>query len=221
MVAILDRSGREVTVVPEESGSALRSVAFSPDGRRLLTSRAAVGDPGPTGDQVVIWDWEAGDAERTLDTPAARAVPSPTGDLVATTGTGQTVDLWNPTTGRHLVTLLGHTGSIADLAFNADGSRLATASADGTVRLWDPDTGEQQLVLRGHIGLVTSVSFSPDGSQLASASADGSVRVWALELDDLIAIAQHELTRSLTDEECQEYEHLERCPTPERRDTPR
>jgi WD40 repeat protein len=160
----------------------------------------------------VTWDWEAGDVEQTLDTPAEHVVPSPTGNLVATAGTGQAADLWSSTTGRHLAALVGHTGAITDLAFSADGSRLATASADGTVRLWDPDTGEQQLVLRGHLGLATSVSFSPDGSRLASAGADGSVRVWALDLDDLIAIAHSELTRSLTDEECRQYQHVDRCP---------
>ena len=212
LVAILDASGHQVAVVREEPGLAVRSVAFSHDGLQLLTSRAAQGSPDPTVERVVTWDWETGDVEQTFDTPAALAVPSPTGNLVATTGTGQAADLWSSTTGQHLATLVGHTGAITDLAFSADGSRLATASADGTVRLWDPDTGEQQLVLRGHLGLATSVSFSPDGSRLASTSADGSVRVWALDLDDLIAIARSELTRSLTDEECQQYQHVDRCP---------
>jgi WD40 repeat protein/DNA-binding SARP family transcriptional activator len=212
VVAILDPSGRQVAVVREDPGFAVRSVAFSPDGRHLLTSRVPQEHPDPTAERVVIWDWERGDVEQTLDTPAGLAVPSPTGDLVATAGTAQAADLWSSTTGRHMATLVGHTGAITDLAFSVDGSRLATASADGTVRLWDPDTGEQQLVLRGHIGLATSVSFSPDGSQLASTSADGSVRIWALDLDDLIEIAQSELTRSLTDEECQQYQHVNRCP---------
>jgi hypothetical protein len=40
------------------------------------------------------------------------------------------------------------------------------------------------------------------------------VRIWALELDDLIAIAQDRLTRSFTEEECRQYLHAERCPDP-------
>jgi hypothetical protein len=36
--------------------------------------------------------------------------------------------------------------------------------------------------------------------------------VWALKLDDLIDIAKKELTRGLTDEECRQYLHVERCP---------
>ena len=57
------------------------------------------------------------------------------------------------------------------------------------------------------------VVFSPDGSKLASiCEADGLVRVWALDLDDLITIATDRLTRTLDDDECRQYLHLERCP---------
>jgi hypothetical protein len=33
--------------------------------------------------------------------------------------------------------------------------------------------------------------------------------VWALHLDELIAIANDEVTRGLTDDECRQYLHLE------------
>jgi hypothetical protein len=37
------------------------------------------------------------------------------------------------------------------------------------------------------------------------------VRVWALDTDDLIEVADHEITRTLTDEECRQYLHAA-CP---------
>ena len=58
---------------------------------------------------------------------------------------------------------------------------------------------------------MSDVVFSPDGSKLASAGP-GLVRVWALDLDDLIAIADTKVTRTLTDEECRQYLHVARCP---------
>jgi WD40 repeat protein len=213
VIRILDRRGREVATVREEAGYGIVSVAFSPDGDRLVTTSFPIDPLASGGGQVVVWDWETGTPEQTLDASAAAAVHSPTGDLIATTADGaQAADVWDLATGQHLVTLEGHTGFVNDLTFSADGSQIATASADGTVRVWDAHTGEQLIVLRGHLGLVSDVSFNRDGSQLASTGADGIVRIWALDLDDLIEIAEREVTRTLTDEECRQYLHIPRCP---------
>jgi hypothetical protein len=38
------------------------------------------------------------------------------------------------------------------------------------------------------------------------------VRIWALDLDDLVEIAENGLTRTLTDEECRQYLHTASCP---------
>jgi WD40 repeat protein len=167
---------------------------------------------------VVTWDWSEGDIVRIIDTPAREALSSPTGELVATTtqlptptGMGGPVDVWDPTTGRHVATLAGSsTGVVLDLAFDADGSRLAASGQDGTVRIWDPSSGEQVLALPGHYPAF-SVAFSPDGSRLASVGSDGVVRVWALELDELVNIAEDEVTRDLTDDECRQYLHEPDC----------
>jgi WD40 repeat protein len=107
----------------------------------------------------------------------------------------------------------GQPGDIYGLTFRPDGSMIATGAADGTVRLFDTASGQQRLVLQGPTG-VGRVAFSADGSLLASTSGDGTVRVWALDIDDLIAIARRNVTRSFTDEECRQYLHMDRCPPP-------
>jgi WD40 repeat protein len=111
------------------------------------------------------------------------------------------------------VVLAAHPGAVWDIVFSPDGSRVATAGSDGVVRLFDTTSGEQVLALRGHERAVARVAFSPDGTMLASESVDGTVRIWALGLDDLLEIARQQVTRSLTDEECRQYLHLETCPT--------
>ena len=217
LLAIVDRSGREIALLDKERFVQILSLAFTPDGERLIGSRSPnLFFAAPFG-QVAIWDWKDGQLERRIDTGGDEAALSPRGDLIVSTPrnyyTGsQVAQVWDWATGRHLRTLAGHSGSVTRAAFSPNGSRVATASTDGTVRIWDPHTGEQQLVLRGHGAKVGSVAFSPDGSRLASVGDDGTVRIWALDLDELVEIADNGLTRSLTDEECRQYLHVERCP---------
>jgi WD40 repeat protein len=210
---IVDRTGHVVAVRQEEFGVALAGAFFTPDGEHLFTTRLPTN--GGQG-EIVTWNWHDGAVEQILDVPAQFAFPSPTGDLIATlaptNSRSDTVELWDPATGQRVTALEGNPGSVLGVAFSPDETRLATGGIDGTVTIWDTASGEQLLVLRGHYAFVASVAFSPDGSQLASVGAEGAVRIWALDLGDLVAIAEREVTRTLTDAECRQYLHLTQCP---------
>jgi len=80
--------------------------------------------------------------------------------------------------GRVALTLVGHTGPVACIAFSPGGRRIATASFDRTVRLWDSATGLEILTLRGHTANCLCVAFSSDGHRLVSGSSDRTARVW-------------------------------------------
>jgi WD40 repeat protein len=68
------------------------------------------------------------------------------------------------------------------------------------------------LTLHGHEEGVTDIVFSDDGTRLVTGGFKGIARVWALDLDDLIALAEDKLTRGFTDAECREYLHVDACP---------
>ncbi|WPP33175.1 WD40 repeat domain-containing protein [Streptomyces sp. CL7] len=79
----------------------------------------------------------------------------------------------------HLRTRLdGHTDTVRDVAWSADGRLLATASRDGTARVYDAESGRSLRVLPCDGAMVESVSFSPDATRLATAGRDQVVRVW-------------------------------------------
>lgn len=210
-IAITDRSGELVTVLEDgETDRSAVDVAFSADGRWLVSSRRPSSRNDPTLPSLRIWDWEREEVVADLPTFATVLAVDPAGTRIAAADQDGEVGLWDPQSQEQHASLVGHTGDVTGIAFSADGTRIATSSLDGTVRLWRADTGEVQLVLHGHDGPVHAVAFGPDGDRLVS-TAPGLARIWALDIDDLTSIAARRVTRSLTDDECQQYLHVERC----------
>lgn len=147
---------------------------------------------------------------RTLQAFVAGVTFSPDGTRLATAESDR-ARVWDVRRGTVEAAMARNTSGVLGVAFSPDGRSLATAESDGTVRVWDAGSGEQDRVLQGHDAAVTTAAFSADGRRLASASQDGTVRVWALDLDDLIAMAEQRVTRDLTAIECRRYLHLDRC----------
>jgi WD40 repeat protein/ABC-type branched-subunit amino acid transport system substrate-binding protein len=79
---------------------------------------------------------------------------------------------------RAQLTLAGHGGPVATVAFSPDGTTIATGGQDGTARMWDAATGQLRLNLSGHTGPVNAVAFSPGANLVPTASSDGTVRLW-------------------------------------------
>ena len=162
-----------------------RSVAISPDNRRVAT--------GGADDVVRVWSGQSGRHIHTLTEHAGNAVAvafSPDGEFVASASTDGTGRIWRTGDWGLSSILTGHRNALTNVSFSADGEHVVTTGKDGTARVSHAKSGDELLVLAGHRNWVESAAFSGDaGSPVVTASPDGSVRVWHAvfqpELDEL------------------------------------
>lgn len=151
------------------------AVAWSPDGRRLVTAEKPLDENGA----LRLWDFSAATPGEVLEANAAdtSVAWSPDGRRIATIGDKGSVWIHDLETGSRRRAQLVTAGLFGRLAWHPDSAYLAVSDGN-TLSFLDAGTGELVGSLVPTAGRITGFAFSPDGTRLATASDDPSIRMW-------------------------------------------
>jgi WD40 repeat protein len=191
VVSVIDARTGRARCQTAPLGGPVSTLAFSPDGKTLLVAtgnEAAFRSAKPT---VGVYDAATG-ARLTSFTGHSAAVLdgafSHDGRRAATIGFDGTLRVWDPNTGRELLTLRPEPGQgnvSFGMAWSHDDAWLAAAwRSDSSVRLYRSRDGAERHRLRGHAGNLLRVAFSTDGQRLASTDDEGVIKIWDVDSGD-------------------------------------
>jgi WD40 repeat protein/serine/threonine protein kinase len=169
------------------------ALAFSPDGRQLVTGTINPRDPDHPS-AVQVWEADTGRLLRALANRfehVTRIALSPDGARLVTSERpapgekGDVMRLWDVESGKPLRALDLRTAPGSSVAFSPDGRSLAIATAGGLVHVFSRADGALRYTVQDSLE-ITAVAFSPDGKYLATGGADtdragarsASVRLW-------------------------------------------
>src|SRR5947209_4270866 len=149
------------------------SIAFSPDGRRLVSASF---------DHTLrLWEIDKQQPLRTYphhsDFVYAVAF-SPDGKQIVSASKDRTVQLFDAESGKSVFTFSGMEQDVMAVAFRPDGKWIVSSGFESGVWWWDPQTGEKVKMQGGHGVAVHELCFSKDGKRLVSAGADRTARTW-------------------------------------------
>jgi WD40 repeat protein/serine/threonine protein kinase len=147
-----------------------RSIALTPDGKRVVSATKAWDTASGQAIAVPLW------ASCVASSPDGQRVA--TGNMDGTASIWETAKLWQARGGQERLTILANSGGTGSVAVTRDGQRIVTGSGEGPAKLWDAVSGRELLTLNGHTAAILSIAFTPDEQRIVTGSYDATARLW-------------------------------------------
>jgi WD40 repeat protein len=177
------RTGKELPTLPGHPSGGVRRLAFTPDGRQLVS--------GGFDGAVIVWDLAQRKEVRNIKVESGTVYDlslSLDGKMLATAGR-EGLKLWDLTTGKGLPRAAMKKHNCIAVAFSPDGKLIASGDSS-CVKLWEIVTGKEIQTIKGFKGELAQILFSRDGRTLYSASYDRLVRLWEARTGRLLHEAE-------------------------------
>jgi len=181
------------SISPLNQGSSVNALAFSPDGKLIVTASAD--------GTAQVWETASGKPVGQLLKHKGAILDvafSPDGKYVATASLDTTAAIWEVGSDRPFATLQ-HEQAVTAVSLSHDSKWVATASMDKIVRVWEIESGKpiayiphkdfvsaigKMIAYIPHKDFVSAVAFSPkDKKLIATASLDNKARLWKIRED--------------------------------------
>jgi WD40 repeat protein len=155
----------------------VRSAAFSPDGKQILTATA----------DGTVRIWDAASDTQLLSIPGFGplndAALSPDGKSIVTASNDGIARIVDARTGKVIV-MLNPSGSfypaVSSVAFSPDGKHVVTTDGYGDARIWDARTGRQlgSTLSAASGSTLLDAAFSPDSKLVVAVGENGNAQVY-------------------------------------------
>jgi WD40 repeat protein len=149
------------------------SIAFTPDGQRMVTDSS---------DCIKVWNLRTVVCIQSICPPQislATALHS-NGAMIATASGNGVVQLWSLDRGECLANFSGRTKRFLAASFDRHDQQILAGRDDGLILSWSLDqlVATPSIQYVGHQDIIRSIAISPSNKYMASASHDATVRLW-------------------------------------------
>lgn len=158
----------------------LRSIAISPDGKKLAAAGGEQQKKGEANGAIFVWDIVSQRLLHKLESDAPVPITSiafsSDSKLIAGSSADLQVRVWELANAQ-LKTSWMVRQQLFGIAFSPSGT-LAGATGNGSIILWDGATGLEQGTLFRHLGACRCVAFLDKGKKLVSGANSRSLKLW-------------------------------------------
>ncbi|XP_012288192.1 POC1 centriolar protein homolog A isoform X2 [Orussus abietinus] len=151
---------------------AVRSVRFSPDGKKLITAS--------NDKSIKLWVLSR---KKFLTSFMGHtnwvntAKFSPDGRLVVSCSDDKKIKLWDTVSGRNVKTFHEVKEAASDVEFHPSGAAIGTANIGGSIKVYDLRTACLYQHYDCHKGPVSKIRFHPNGNFMLTASWDSTMKI--------------------------------------------